>query len=130
MKKKTISEIKESGNMDTPKLDYNDFAPLFGPWAEKFKPFIEGQEMFNIYQSIKRDAQKEVICPDSENVFRAFQKSHPDKIHFFSNRRRHTRLTCDWSSDVCSSDLSVQLELRGFLCQRHEFFLRERGSDQ
>src|SRR5438477_9742403 len=25
---------------------------------------------------------------------------------FFSGRRRHTRLTCDWSSDVCSSDLS------------------------
>src|SRR6267142_4879919 len=26
---------------------------------------------------------------------------------FFSSRRRHTRLTCDWSSDVCSSDLSA-----------------------
>src|SRR6266571_5791510 len=25
-------------------------------------------------------------------------------IFFFSSRRRHTRLTCDWSSDVCSSD--------------------------
>src|SRR5580698_6336149 len=24
---------------------------------------------------------------------------------FFSSRRRHTSLTCDWSSDVCSSDL-------------------------
>src|SRR6267142_4308561 len=24
---------------------------------------------------------------------------------FFSSIRRHTRLTCDWSSDVCSSDL-------------------------
>src|SRR5690348_17709129 len=28
---------------------------------------------------------------------------------FFSSRRRHTRWTGDWSSDVCSSDL-VQLE--------------------
>src|SRR6266480_6049963 len=26
---------------------------------------------------------------------------------FFSSRRRHTRLTCDWSSDVCSSDLGL-----------------------
>src|SRR6266480_5347686 len=26
---------------------------------------------------------------------------------FFSSRRRHTRLTCDWSSDVCSSDLAI-----------------------
>src|SRR5215204_7211156 len=24
---------------------------------------------------------------------------------FFSSRRRHTRSLCDWSSDVCSSDL-------------------------
>src|SRR5882762_7432025 len=32
---------------------------------------------------------------------------------FFSSRRRHTRFKCDWSSDVCSSDLcGVALELR------------------
>src|SRR5258706_7328208 len=27
-------------------------------------------------------------------------------VFFFSSRRRHTRLVSDWSSDVCSSDLS------------------------
>src|SRR5436190_23804737 len=27
------------------------------------------------------------------------------RIFFFSSRRRHTRSLCDWSSDVCSSDL-------------------------
>src|SRR2546430_11157534 len=26
---------------------------------------------------------------------------------FFSSRRRHTRFDCDWSSDVCSSDLAL-----------------------
>src|SRR5690242_21254054 len=31
---------------------------------------------------------------------------------FFSSRRRHTRLTCDWSSDVCSSDLHAGLPHR------------------
>src|SRR5256886_2998537 len=34
---------------------------------------------------------------------------------FFPSRRRHTSFDCDWSSDVCSSDLDVgyqfQLEL-------------------
>src|SRR4051794_41628571 len=30
-----------------------------------------------------------------------------DLFFFFSSRRRHTRWTGDWSSDVCSSDLSV-----------------------
>src|SRR6266478_4012763 len=29
---------------------------------------------------------------------------------FFSSRRRHTRFDCDWSSDVCSSDLEVHGE--------------------
>src|SRR2546427_2520307 len=28
---------------------------------------------------------------------------------FFSSRRRHTRFDCDWSSDVCSSDLTVDV---------------------
>src|SRR5260221_6373358 len=27
---------------------------------------------------------------------------------FFSSRRRHTRSLCDWSSDVCSSDLAAR----------------------
>src|SRR5438132_13825811 len=30
-------------------------------------------------------------------------------IFFFSSRRRHTRSLCDWSSDVCSSDLKTML---------------------
>src|SRR5688572_33206724 len=29
---------------------------------------------------------------------------------FFSSRRRHTRFDCDWSSDVCSSDLAAQAQ--------------------
>src|SRR5260370_1420863 len=29
-----------------------------------------------------------------------------DLLFFFSSRRRHTRFKCDWSSDVCSSDLA------------------------
>src|SRR5260370_18480344 len=32
---------------------------------------------------------------------------------FFSSRRRHTRFKCDWSSDVCSSDLAgVEIRVR------------------
>src|SRR2546427_2075416 len=32
---------------------------------------------------------------------------------FFSSRRRHTRFDCDWSSDVCSSDLEECLAQSG-----------------
>src|SRR5256885_10880614 len=31
----------------------------------------------------------------------------PHVVFFFSSRRRHTRLQGDWSSDVCSSDLTL-----------------------
>src|SRR6266480_1883667 len=37
---------------------------------------------------------------------------------FFSSRRRHTRLTCDWSSDVCSSDLGRDRDHRAGLSGR------------
>src|SRR5207237_4734578 len=30
----------------------------------------------------------------------------------FSSRRRHTRFKCDWSSDVCSSDLFVETTMQ------------------
>src|SRR3954465_629816 len=33
-------------------------------------------------------------------------------LYFLSSRRRHTRLSCDWSSDVYSSDLSTLLNSR------------------
>src|SRR2546430_3012166 len=32
---------------------------------------------------------------------------------FFSSRRRHTRFDCDWSSDVCSSDLFPEVYSSG-----------------
>src|SRR5690606_29633320 len=34
-------------------------------------------------------------------------------IFFFSSRRRHTRFSRDWSSDVCSSDLIGALSVLG-----------------
>src|SRR5207237_6393884 len=33
--------------------------------------------------------------------------------YFFSSRRRHTRFKCDWSSDVCSSDLLARVRVGG-----------------
>src|SRR5690606_7639871 len=35
---------------------------------------------------------------------------------FFSSRRRHTRFSRDWSSDVCSSDL-IGVPIPGFACK-------------
>src|SRR2546430_3344869 len=52
-----------------------------------------------------------VIIVRIEYSLRALQFTHVVVIlvccffFFFSSRRRHTRFDCDWSSDVCSSDL-------------------------
>src|SRR5690606_35285413 len=32
-------------------------------------------------------------------------------VFFFSSRRRHTRFSRDWSSDVCSSDLKMKKDI-------------------
>src|SRR6266567_5693759 len=52
---------------------------------------------------------------------------------FFSSRRRHTRFDCDWSSDVCSSDLleralAVRIRVEqaiGVLAERHRIRPRQ-----
>src|SRR5260370_25496184 len=50
---------------------------------------------------------------------------------FFSSRRRHTRFKCDWSSDVCSSDLSISEECQHEACDRCPgAFHREDAGDQ
>src|SRR2546430_9460185 len=40
-----------------------------------------------------------LTCPPTDLIIRECF------FFFFSSRRRHTRFDCDWSSDVCSSDL-------------------------
>src|SRR6266581_1782609 len=42
--------------------------------------------------------------PVVESIARAFEAKYSGIAFFFSSRRRHTRWTGDWSSDVCSSD--------------------------
>src|SRR5438034_9917487 len=46
-------------------------------------------------------------------------------LFFFSSRRRHTRSLCDWSSDVCSSDLHPRAPRRFkvFQARRYGFAL-------
>src|SRR2546426_5447799 len=44
--------------------------------------------------------------PNAETVHSFYVMLTRTVYFFFSSRRRHTRLQGDWSSDVCSSDLS------------------------
>src|SRR6266568_461146 len=49
---------------------------------------------------------------------------------FFSSRRRHTRWNCDWSSDVCSSDLDLKKALGRWPHDPEFFATREIGTDE
>src|SRR2546427_9858652 len=51
-----------------------------------------------------------------------------ESFFFFSSRRRHTRFDCDWSSDVCSSDLRLgELNLDEVLADRVKARFKARG---
>src|SRR5205809_6208386 len=50
----------------------------------------------------KIDAQK-----PTDFVLIQFRAEYDEIYFFFSSRRRHTRCSRDWNSDVCSSDLPV-----------------------
>src|SRR5690606_39392380 len=43
----------------------------------------------------------DIPCPCNGELI----SNHIEPNFFFSSRRRHTRFSRDWSSDVCSSDL-------------------------
>src|SRR6266481_9939028 len=52
---------------------------------------------------------------------------------FFSSRRRHTRWNCDWSSDVCSSDLFLLVRTgvpRPKLCSRQKIGPADAGDQE
>src|SRR3712207_4366267 len=46
-------------------------------------------------------------------------------VFFFSSRRRHTRYWRDWSSDVCSSDLSQVVKRIEDLVKDEKYFKKE-----
>src|SRR5256885_9643289 len=47
---------------------------------------------------------------------------------FFPSKRRHTNLQGDWSSDVCSSDLEVDVQVLGPDARKGNLIARYRGT--
>src|SRR5882762_1207205 len=46
-------------------------------------------------------------------------------VFLFSSGRRHTRFKCDWSSDVCSSDLGAR-----YIASQHTSYESELANEQ
>src|SRR5207302_5798968 len=61
-------------------------------------------------------------------------QSRPSSAHFshffFSSRRRHTRFSRDWSSDVCSSDLLILTTKREVIAIGNAGFPSERANSR
>lgn len=62
------------------KMCYDEFEGSLGDWAPHFRPFIEGEKMYDIYQRIKKDAERERILPTSDNTYRAFKTTRYGQV--------------------------------------------------
>src|SRR5256885_12443085 len=72
------------------------------------------------------------ICVWIANDGAAFVLRLAYSLFFFSSRRRHTRLQGDWSSDVCSSDLTARTYQLEGLCRNalvYEYHIQETQGD-
>ena len=100
-RKHSVSKVKHAKSSDSQ------------PLLECHSPDISGETILT-----------DVVIPKSQVGFPDIEQIEPQKktekrseqyflklkknIFFFSSRRRHTRYWRDWSSDVCSSDLSYE----------------------
>ena len=72
----TVERIVEEVN----RIYYDKVKDRFGEWAPLFKPFIEGEQMWKIYEKIREDSKTDTIVPKSSDTFRAFSTTHPHEL--------------------------------------------------
>lgn len=60
------------------KLDFDQFVPKLGTWADYLKPVFESEEMFNLYQEFKQC--KETITPKSSDLFKFLEYCPKDNL--------------------------------------------------
>lgn len=71
---------QSESTLETKMLNFETFKPKLGDWADKFRPFIETEAMWNIMQRIKQDSLTEVVVPKSSDTFRAFSTTKPEDL--------------------------------------------------
>src|SRR5260221_9545506 len=84
-----------------------------GGWARPLDRMIlrHDYQLINV-NNVKLARFKEIFAApaksdkiDTRKMLELMRMREVLPLVFFSSRRRHTRSLCDWSSDVCSSDL-------------------------
>lgn len=108
-------------------MKYEAFENKFGlKWAEKFKPFIEGKDMDNIFAFLKERSSKGYsIIPHHTNTFKVFEKTPYDKLRviFFMDspygmsRLDRTKEEVPVANGIaldCSNTMKVETALENF----------------
>src|SRR2546430_2622820 len=95
-----VASVTLESNQDESAIDYGDAACMGVLKVERCVTAID-----EVDGSSSRAGKADVLLYDLLIFF------------FFSSRRRHTRFDCDWSSDVCSSDLKSEYSHISFSCR-------------
>src|SRR5256886_1363968 len=96
-------------NPDTNKIPKHLFQGYLNIYNNYFKaPWMPDRTEANPNELNQDDARYGFRCCHLKNIWTAPLPPETElsrQMTFFSRTRRHTRFDCDWSSDVCSSDL-------------------------
>src|SRR5438034_2871095 len=92
------------------------FSKLFLILTSGVNPTIRGSIRISTLASIKlRKCSSKIIKSILSFISGRLATESNQIKFFFSSRRRHTRSLCDWSSDVCSSDLDARGDPRAHI---------------
>src|SRR6266571_1003200 len=72
---------------------------------KKASELAEGNVFGAIVEKHQAERVAGVLCANEMGERHGHALGGREAVFVVSSRRRHTSLTCDWSSDVCSSDL-------------------------
>src|SRR4051812_8402219 len=93
----TVGDYDRDGRADIIALATDSTSTVYGMRGKADGTFADKGALWSTSAADLSDAQPLALNIDSDGMADV-------ALVFFSSRRRHTRLTCDWSSDVCSSD--------------------------
>lgn len=83
-------------------MNFETFRKPLGGWAEKFRPFIEGEGMLKIYDKLRADSVTDMIVPRVGEVFRAFETCDPNNLKVvFYLQDPYPRLYKDGTPQAC-----------------------------
>jgi len=81
----------------------------------------------NVVGADVRDDQERCAASTESSLSEVGGSGLDGFVFFFSSRRRHTRCSRDWSSDVCSSDLAFLLIKKRKITFKNYYYLSKKN---